>query len=114
MGKPFLWVVRLDVTDGVATEYPNGFQQRVANLGKMVHWASQEKVLAHPSVACFLTQYGWSSTIESITMGVPMLCWPCLGDQFYDRTFLCDGWKVGLGLSSDEDAIVTRHEIKSG
>lgn len=115
MGRPFLWVVRPDISHEVASA-TDGLRNRGADvhqLGKIVQWAPQEKVLAHPSVGCFLTHCGWNSTVEGISMGVPLLCWPHMGDQFYVRTCICDGWKVGLELKPNEDGIFTRHEIKS-
>nr|XP_011465689.1 PREDICTED: UDP-glycosyltransferase 83A1-like [Fragaria vesca subsp. vesca] len=45
-------------------------------------------------------------------MGVPFLCWPYFADQFYNRSCICNGYKVGLALSPDEYGIVTRHEIR--
>lgn len=55
VGKPFLWVIRPDfIINEVGKKKPDGFQQRVANLGKMVSWVPQEKVLAHPSISCFV------------------------------------------------------------
>ncbi|KAJ4841426.1 hypothetical protein Tsubulata_009065, partial [Turnera subulata] len=113
VGQPFLWVVRPDLSDGFAPEYPNGFKDRVANLGKVVHWAPQEKVLAHPSTACYLVHCGWNSTVEAISMGKPMLCWPPYrADHFYNRNCICYGWKIGLELKPDENGTVTRHELK--
>ncbi|CAK7340721.1 unnamed protein product [Dovyalis caffra] len=116
MGRPFLWVVRPDISDEVKVATDDSFRNRSVDddnhLGKMVRWAPQEKVLAHPSVACFLTHCGWNSAVEGIGMGVPLLCWPHGGDQFYVRTCVCDGWKVGLEMKADEDGIVTRYEIK--
>ncbi|KAJ6431460.1 hypothetical protein OIU84_018857 [Salix udensis] len=35
IGKPFLWVVRSDFMDGISIEYPDGFLDRVTNLGKI-------------------------------------------------------------------------------
>ncbi|KAL6318655.1 hypothetical protein AAG906_001128 [Vitis piasezkii] len=112
VGRPFLWVVRSDFTDGSAAEYPDGFIERVADHGKIVSWAPQEEVLAHPSVACFFSHCGWNSTMDSISMGVPFLCWPYVGDQFLDQNYICDKWKVGLGLNPDENGLISRHEIK--
>ncbi|GAB2270083.1 hypothetical protein Dimus_004996 [Dionaea muscipula] len=110
----FLWVVRSGMTGTTSTIcYPDGFLERVAGRGKIVEWAPQERVLAHPSVACFLTHCGWNSTMEAISMGVPFLCWPCFADQLYTRTCICDCWKIGLNLVPDEDKIISRHEIKN-
>ena len=111
--QPFLWVVRSDITDGPLSEFLDGFKTRIADQGKIVEWAPQEKVLAHPSTACFLSHCGWNSTLEGISMGMPFLCWPYYGDQFHNKSYLCDAWKIGLGLNPDENGFVTRHEIKS-
>ncbi|XP_021669561.2 UDP-glycosyltransferase 83A1-like [Hevea brasiliensis] len=112
LGKPFLWVVRSNFTSGLLAEFPDGYLERVANYGKILEWAPQEKVLAHPSVACFLSHCGWNSTMEGVCMGVPFLCWPFYVDQFSNSTYICETWKVGLKLIPDENGIVTRHEIK--
>lgn len=110
---PFLWVVRSNMTDGSTAEFPKGFMERVADRAKLVQWAPQEKVLAHPSVACFVSHCGWNSTMEGLTMGVPFLCWPYFADQFHNRTYICDVWKIGLGFEKDENGIITRNELSS-
>ncbi|RVW83338.1 Retrovirus-related Pol polyprotein from transposon TNT 1-94 [Vitis vinifera] len=84
VGRPFLWVVRSDFTDGSVAEYPDGFIERVADHGKIVSWAPQEEVLAHPSVAY----------------------------QFHNQSYICKKWKVGLGLNPDEKGFISRHGIK--
>ncbi|GAB2251756.1 hypothetical protein Droror1_Dr00004603 [Drosera rotundifolia] len=112
MEQGFLLVVRSDTTGGSSIQYPDGFLERVAGRGKIVEWAPQEKVLAHPSIACFLSHCGWNSTMEGMSSGVPFLCWPCFGDQIYTRTCICDGWKIGLNFVQDEENIISRHEIK--
>ncbi|KAJ0049598.1 hypothetical protein Pint_16220 [Pistacia integerrima] len=85
---------------------------KVLTIGKIVEWAAQEKVLAHSSVACFLSHCGWNSTTEGLSMGVPFLCWPYFADQYQNRRFICEVWKIGLDLTPDENGIVTRHEIQ--
>ncbi|CAN6578097.1 unnamed protein product [Malus baccata var. baccata] len=113
LGRPFLWVNRSALTSGSSSKFPDGYEKRIpASHGKIVPWAPQEKVLAHPSVACFLSHCGWNSTMDGISTGVPILCWPNFADQFYNRSCICDGYKVGLCLNPDEYGIVTRHEIR--
>ena len=107
VGRPFLWVVPS------GAEYPDGFTQRVSEYGKIVAWADQEKVLAHPSVACFFSHCGWNSTMESLCMGVPFLCWPHHGDQLDNKIFICDIWKVGLEMDPDQNGFVSRHQIET-
>ncbi|KAF5957688.1 hypothetical protein HYC85_004913 [Camellia sinensis] len=103
----------LDLTNRSFAEYPDGFKGKVASWGKIVEWAPQEKVLGHPAIACFFTHCGWNSTMEGVSSGVPFLCWPYFGDQFHNRSYICDVWKVGLRLEYDENKIVSRHEIKN-
>ncbi|XVF08996.1 hypothetical protein REPUB_Repub07fG0052100 [Reevesia pubescens] len=110
-GHPFLWVVRSNLTKGSSTKFPEGFANRTADRGKIVEWAPQEKVLAHPSVACFVSHCGWNSTMEGLSMGLPFLCWPYFADQFQNRNYICDVWRIGLPLIHNESEIITRHEI---
>ncbi|XP_030537684.2 UDP-glycosyltransferase 83A1-like [Rhodamnia argentea] len=112
-GHPFLWVVRSGFTNVDEIKYPDGFLERVSDRGKIVSWVPQEKVLAHPSVACFMTHCGWNSIMEGISNGVPFLCWPCFADQFYNRSYICDTLKVGLDLKAEEAEIVSRHKIQA-
>ncbi|XVF49999.1 hypothetical protein PTKIN_Ptkin04bG0060400 [Pterospermum kingtungense] len=112
-GQPFLWVVRSDFMEGSLAKFPDGFIDRVAKRAKFVEWAPQEKVLAHPSVACFMSHCGWNSTLEGLSMGVPFICWPYFADQFSNKKYICDVWKTGLGLVHDGNGKVTRHEIST-
>ncbi|KAJ9707345.1 hypothetical protein PVL29_002372 [Vitis rotundifolia] len=109
---PFLWVVRPNSIDSTIVAYPEGFQDRIAYRGKIVGWAPQQKVLSHPSVACFLSHCGWNSTIEGVSNGVSFLCWPYSVDQFLNERYISDVWKIGLGFNPDERGIITREEIK--
>ncbi|WCJ35865.1 UDP-Glycosyltransferase superfamily protein [Euphorbia peplus] len=111
-GRPFLWVVRSDFTKERAAKLPEGFTERVGNYGKIVEWAPQQKVLSHPSIACFFSHCGWNSTMEGVSMGVPFLCWPCIVDQFHNKDNICKTWKVGVEVIPDKNGIVTRDEIK--
>nr|POE91191.1 udp-glycosyltransferase 83a1 [Quercus suber] len=113
IGQTFLWVVRSDITDGPLAEFLHVFRTRLNDRGMIVEWAPQEKVLDHPSIACFVSHCGWNSTLEGISMGVRFLCWPFFLDQFHNRSYICDVWKIGLGLTPDENGLITRHEIKT-
>ncbi|KAF2290240.1 hypothetical protein GH714_005122 [Hevea brasiliensis] len=112
LGQPFLWVVQF-LRMECLWNFSDGFLNRVGKYGKIVEWAPQEKVLAHPSTACFFTHCGWNSTMKGLNMGVPFLCWPYCADQFHNRSYICETWKVGLGLIPDDNGIVNRHEIKT-
>eukprot|EP01018_Ginkgo_biloba_P036292 Gb_10034 [translate_table: standard] len=109
--KPFLWVVRNDLMDGTTAELPSKFTERIKDRGCLVSWAPQLSVLSHSSVACFITHCGWSSTLESISMGVPMICWPNFGDQFLDRSYIVEVWKVGVALNANKNGLIQKDEI---
>ncbi|KAJ4706714.1 UDP-glycosyltransferase [Melia azedarach] len=111
--RPFLWVVRQDITKDENDAYPEGFHDRVATRGRMVNWAPQQKVLSHPSIACFLSHCGWNSTVEGVSNGVTFLCWPYFADQFMNESYICDVWNVGLKFNRNESGIITREEIKN-
>eukprot|EP00253_Pinus_taeda_P001727 PITA_01727 len=99
--RPFLWVMRPDLMESGQSNgagLPWGFSERVTNQGCIISWAPQLAVLSHPSVGCFMSHCGWNSTVESIAMGVPMLCWPKAADQFLNSCYVVHVWKVGLSL----------------
>ncbi|XP_074273664.1 7-deoxyloganetin glucosyltransferase-like [Silene latifolia] len=105
---PFLWVVRPDIIIGESTVLPVEFKNEVSGRGLLVNWSPQEEVLDHPSVAVFLTHSGWNSTIESISSGVPVICWPFLGDQQPNSWLCCNKWGIGIQLN----IIVERAEVE--
>ncbi|KAK7295443.1 hypothetical protein RJT34_18352 [Clitoria ternatea] len=110
LNMPFLWVVRpSNDNKGNNNEYPHDFH---GSKGKIVGWAPQRKILNHPAIACFISHCGWNSTMEGLCSGVPFLCWPFFTDQFLDKAYICNVWKVGLGLDKDENGLILRGEIK--
>ncbi|KAF7074745.1 hypothetical protein CFC21_079571 [Triticum aestivum] len=112
-GRPFLWVVRPDFTsDVLGKAWFDEFQSRIADKGMIVSWCPQQKVLAHPAVACFVSHCGWNSTMEGVRNGVPILCWPYFADQFTNRSYICDIWRTGLAVTLG-DGVVTKEEVKS-
>ncbi|KAG5001166.1 UDP-glycosyltransferase 83A1 [Glycine soja] len=110
LDKPFIWVVRPcnDNKENV-NAYAHDFH---GSKGKIVGWAPQKKILNHPALASFISHCGWNSTLEGICAGVPFLCWPCATDQYLDKSYICDVWKIGLGLDKDENGIISREEIR--
>jgi UDP:flavonoid glycosyltransferase YjiC (YdhE family) len=111
-GRPFLWVVRPDFTPGLDMAWLQAFQHRVAGTGMIVSWCSQQQVLAHRAVACFVSHCGWNSTLEAVRNGVPVLCWPYFCDQFLDRSYVTDVWRTGLAVAPGEDGVVAKEEVR--
>eukprot|EP01018_Ginkgo_biloba_P032430 Gb_00710 [translate_table: standard] len=115
---PFIWVLRPDIVSADVPDFlPHGFLERINNQGLVVHWLSQMQVLSHPSVGGFLTHCGWNSILESIWLGVPMLAFPLLTDQYTNCRLIVDEWRVAIKLGEAKRsvnncrALVKREEI---
>jgi len=111
MKSNFLWVVR----ESEEKKLPRNFLQDVgiADQGLVVKWCNQLQVLSHGSVGCFMTHCGWNSTLEALSLGVPMVVMPQWTDQPTNATFIVEVWKVGLRVRANERRVVTGEEIES-
>ncbi|XP_011008539.1 PREDICTED: 7-deoxyloganetin glucosyltransferase-like [Populus euphratica] len=108
-GHPFLWIIRPDMIAGDCAILPPEFTEETKDRGFICSWCPQEEVLNHPSVGAFLTHCGWTSIIESISSGVPMLCWPFAGDQQTNCRYTCTEWGIGMEIDSN----VTRDKVEN-
>nr|AEZ01222.1 UDP-glucosyltransferase [Carica papaya] len=103
----FLWVVR----DLEKLKLPESFKEETSDKGLVVSWSPQLEVLAHKSMGCFMTHCGWNSTLEALSLGVPMVAMPQWTDQPTNAKFITDVWQVGIRVEVNEEGIVTREEI---
>ncbi|MQM21739.1 hypothetical protein Taro_054784 [Colocasia esculenta] len=108
-GKKFLWVVRAS-EEG---KLPGGFAAEAAGKGLVVQWCPQLEVLAHPAVGCFVTHCGWNSTLEALSLGVPMVAVPQWTDQPTNAKYVEDVWGTGVRAGVDGDGVVRRDELRS-
>nr|GEU72381.1 UDP-glycosyltransferase 85C1-like [Tanacetum cinerariifolium] len=97
----FLWIIRTNLLDGKPVVLPEELKEVIKARGFIASWCSQEEVLNHPSVGGFLTHGGWGSVIESLSAGVPMVCWPGSHDQRVNCRQMCKKWEVGMELEGD-------------
>lgn len=111
-GRPFLWVIRPDITGKAATNLLERFKDVIGDQGKVVEWSPQQEVLAHPALACFITHCGWNSIMEGMSNGMSFLCWPYFADQHLNQSYICDVWKTGLKMMPDENGLITKEEIR--
>lgn len=103
----FLWVVR----ESERGKFPDRFMDCTAGKGLVVSWCNQLEMLDHPAIGCFVTHCGWNSTIEGLSLGVPMVGMPQWSDQMTDAKFIEDIWNVGVRAKEDEYGIVRREEL---
>jgi len=106
-GRFFLWVVRETETH----KLPRNYVEEIGEKGLIVSWSPQLDVLAHKSIGCFLTHCGWNSTLEGLSLGVPMIGMPHWTDQPTNAKFMQDVWKVGVRVKAEGDGFVRREEI---
>lgn len=105
----FLWVLR----ESEMGKLPNNFLQHTSHKGLVVNWCCQLQVLSHNAVGCFVTHCGWNSTIEALSLGVPMVAVPQWIDQTTNAKFVADVWEVGVRVKiSNEKGIATKEELE--
>ncbi|XP_030514156.1 anthocyanidin 3-O-glucosyltransferase 2-like [Rhodamnia argentea] len=131
-GHRFLWSLRRPPPKGkvdVPRDYmdpaevlPEGFLERTASIGRVIGWAPQAAVLAHPAVGGFVSHCGWNSILESIWLGMAVATWPLYAEQQFNAFELV----VELGLAveikmdyrkdflMETDIIVAAEEIEDG
>ncbi|CAN0853394.1 7-deoxyloganetin glucosyltransferase [Linum grandiflorum] len=110
--KPFLWIIRPDLVSGNSKgadlSLPAEFVEETKDRGLLTGWCSQEQVLKHPSIGGFLSHMGWNSILESLSYGVPMICWSFFAEQQTNCFYACNEWGVGMEI----DPEVKREEVE--
>lgn len=113
-GVPFFWVLRKvsGLDEHASAELPSGFEERVKGRGIVwTKWAPQQKILSHDSVGGFLTHCGWSSIVEGLVFGRPLVALPFLIDQGMNSRVIADH-QLGTEVPrDDEDGSYTSESI---
>ncbi|KAK1390325.1 hypothetical protein POM88_018503 [Heracleum sosnowskyi] len=105
-GANFLWFIRFPSDDGtniikIEDVLPKGFIDRVKGRGMVLEgWSPQQKILGHASVGVFFGHSGWSSVIESLSFGVPVIGLPMKSDQPLNARVLVE---LGVALEVERD-----------
>ncbi|KAF3341050.1 crocetin glucosyltransferase 2-like isoform X2 [Carex littledalei] len=105
---PFLWVVR----SSEKNKLPEGFTDKAKERGLIITWSPQLDVLAHRAVGCFLTHCGWNSTVEALSLGVPMVAFPQWTDQPMNAKYVECVWEVGVRTQRNGAGLVSREEVE--
>ncbi|KAL0355099.1 UNVERIFIED_CONTAM: putative UDP-rhamnose:rhamnosyltransferase 1 [Sesamum radiatum] len=113
-GVPFLWALRKPAgsADEDTIELPEGFEERIKGRGIVwKNWAPQLKILGHEGVGAFLTHCGWSSIVEGLMLGRPLVMLPFQIDQGLNARVLADK-QVGIEVPRNEqDGSYTRNAV---
>ncbi|KAJ4789974.1 Glycosyltransferase [Rhynchospora pubera] len=109
-GTSFIWVARFpekakmggeeeeeEEEASAARALLHGLAERVGPQKGLVvtSWAPQRQILVHGNLGCFLTHCGWSSVIEGMEAGVPMLALPMDWDQPANAKLIVE---LGVGI----------------
>ncbi|KAI5682838.1 hypothetical protein M9H77_04066 [Catharanthus roseus] len=119
----FIWVVRDadkgDIFEGEEVrraQLPEGYEKRIEGRGLIVRdWAPQLEILGHISTGGFMSHCGWNSTMESISMGVPIAAWPMHSDQPRNAILITQLLKIGVNVRdwSRGDEVVRSKTIEN-
>ncbi|XP_028783079.1 UDP-glucose flavonoid 3-O-glucosyltransferase 7-like [Neltuma alba] len=113
-GCSFIWVVHReskqknhrDDEDEEDAWLPLGFEERMKkenNRGLiLMKWAPQELILNHPAIGGFMTHCGWTSVMEAVSAGVPMMTWPVFIEQFYNEKLITQVHGFGVEVGAEE------------
>ncbi|KAK1570836.1 hypothetical protein Q3G72_007811 [Acer saccharum] len=108
----FIWVVRFHGENNVKSideALPSGFMERIQGKGLIVDWAPQAKILAHTSSGGFVSHCGWSSTLEAMIYGVPIIAIPMQLDQPHNAKLAVE---MGVGIEVPRrEKKFSRHEV---
>ncbi|XP_078151460.1 UDP-glycosyltransferase 1-like [Carex rostrata] len=123
-GHSFLWVVKIQDDPNklleaqsepdLDTVLPEGFLDRTKDRGMVVKsWAPQAQILRHESVGVFVSHCGWNSTLEAITYGVPMICWPLYAEQRLNKVILVEEMKIAAVMDGHDEGLVRAEEVET-
>ncbi|XP_071709340.1 UDP-glucosyltransferase 29-like [Rutidosis leptorrhynchoides] len=95
----FIWVLRFPKSEKkikISEALPLGFVERVKDRGLLVEgWAPQTKILQHENIGGFVSHCGWSSVMEAMKYGVPIIAMPMHLDQPVNARLVAE---VGVGV----------------
>jgi hypothetical protein len=78
------------------------------DMGLVMPWCDQLRVLSHSSIGGFLTHRGWNSTQEGVFCGVPFLTFPIVMDQPQNSRLIAEDWRIGWRVKQDVNVRLPR------
>ncbi|PRQ52240.1 putative flavonol 3-O-glucosyltransferase [Rosa chinensis] len=114
-GHRFLWSLRRPPPKGKITHpsdyadptavLPDEFIRRTAEIGKVIGWAPQVDVLAHPAIGGFVSHCWWNSILESLWFGVPIATWPMYAEQQMNAFEMVREWGLAVKISVEYGSV---------
>ncbi|XP_027104795.1 UDP-glucosyltransferase 29 [Coffea arabica] len=111
----FIWVIRFPVGEDISLKeaLPKGFLERVGHRAMVLKgWAPQGRILKHPSIGGFVSHCGWSSVMEGIKFGVPIVAVPMHLDQPLNAR-LVEELGIGEEVVRNKQGILEKEQVSS-
>ncbi|BBN03581.1 protein MpUGT13 [Marchantia polymorpha subsp. ruderalis] len=97
----FVWVLSQDHTHTELAMIAD-LQRRVEGRGRIVGgWVPQTQLLCHPCVAAFLSHCDWTSCLDAVVAGIPVLAWPQISDQHANARLLSNVLEMAIPLTKN-------------
>ncbi|KAH6769771.1 hypothetical protein C2S52_014574 [Perilla frutescens var. hirtella] len=108
----FIWIIRSPSGASADEALPRGFVERVSERGLVVTgWAPQGSILGHENTGGFVSHCGWSSVMESLYFGVPVVAMPMKVDQPINARMLVEAGSCVEVSRSGNDGVFEGEEI---
>jgi UDP:flavonoid glycosyltransferase YjiC (YdhE family) len=70
------------------------------------------EVLRHRATGAFVTHCGWNSTLEGVTAGLPLLCWPLYAEQRVNKVQIVEEMVLGVEMRGYNEEVVKAEEVE--
>ncbi|XP_047320653.1 UDP-glucosyltransferase 29-like [Impatiens glandulifera] len=112
-GLNFIWVLKFPYGDDRKLEdvLPEGFLERIKEKAMVIlDWAPQMEILKHESVGGFVCHCGWSSIMEAMKVGVPIIGIPMHLDQPVNARLAVEAG-ICLEVLRNDDGLIEREMV---
>lgn len=110
----FIWAIRFPAGEEISRVeevLPEGFLERVGEKGMVVKgWAPQGTILGHENIGGFVSHCGWSSVMEAMNFGVPIMAVPMVNDQPINARVL-ENIGIGTEVLKDENGRIQSEKL---
>lgn len=113
-GFPFFWVLKKHDSSGSIElqDWIENYKSNNKNGLVWSSWAPQLRILAHESSGGFLSHCGWSSVIESLQVGCPLIMLPFHNEQGLVARLVGEKIIAGVNVPRNEhDGKFTRDSV---
>ncbi|XP_055811932.1 beta-D-glucosyl crocetin beta-1,6-glucosyltransferase-like [Solanum dulcamara] len=112
----FIWTIKFPKKVNITIEemVPQGFLERTKGKGMVIEgWAPQSQILKHSSIGGFVNHCGWSSMLESMSFGIPIIAMPMNHDQPFNSR-LVEELGIGVEILRGENGEIMKEEVAKG